>query len=230
MVVFSRTSLSTGDIFTGAAALIQRNVMLCGVGALLMFALKAGSDLGIRQWAVAGSVTAGLMGLVYMPVIGIVHYLLIARMMQAERLTDRGWSAGALLSFFGAYVLATIGMLFGIILLIIPGVILAIRWTIYGNFVIARGLAPVPAIKASWEATRGYGGTIFLALLVLGVCELPGIFIARGGFGAQAATTATVISGDIYTAVLGMIGLCVTTSIYALLVGPDHAHYTEVFA
>ena len=228
---FYRTNLTAGEILGEAIALIQRNLLLCAIGALIMFAVKTGSDLGVRQWLLAGSVKARLAGLPYFLVIAVIHYLLITRLMQAEGIANGGWSAGALLRFFSAYFLVAIGMILGLILLIIPGFILMIRWTIYANFIIGQGLRPVSSIKASWEATRGSGGAIFVAILVMGLAAAPGVFLTRGGFAAEAVmSTATVITGDLYAAVLGMVGLCITTSIYLLLVGPDHTRLTDIFA
>ena len=231
MTAYPRTSFTAGNIFAETAGLVRHNSVLCCVGALLMFAAKAGTDFGVRQGLPGDPRSAALFGLINIPVLAIIHYFVIARLMQAEQLTDRGWSAGGLLRFFAAHVLASLGMIFGIILLIVPGIIAAIRWAVYANFVIGRALAPISAIKASWEATRGHGGTIFLALFLLGMASLPGILVARGGFGTHAeASTATVVIGNFYTAVLGMGGLCVTTSIYALLVGSDHGRLSELFA
>ena len=70
----------------------------------------------------------------------------------------------------------------GFIMLIIPGIIFAIKLTFVPYLVMDKNLDPVEAVKESWRMTRGYGWTIFgmgfvsifiifggILLLILGV-------------------------------------------------------------
>jgi len=58
----------------------------------------------------------------------------------------------------------------GLLLLIVPGIIWALKYSLYGYFVIDRNMGPLEALKASAEATEGAKGELFsLALLLFGV-------------------------------------------------------------
>lgn len=54
----------------------------------------------------------------------------------------------------------------GTVLLVVPGVIAAVRLAWVPYLVIDERMAAVDAIKASWERTRGYGMTIFILWLI----------------------------------------------------------------
>lgn len=56
-------------------------------------------------------------------------------------------------------MVALIGI--GVILLIIPGIIIACRLTFTPYLVMDRGLDPIQAVEESWRMTRGHGWTIF---------------------------------------------------------------------
>jgi hypothetical protein len=225
----SWTYVRASDIFSEAAALIRRNLLLWAVGASAIFAATVGADLGVRAWLYTGPWAAILPSLLSFPIRETIVCLVIASLMRAERLAGRGWSPSAILPYFVAYFLATIATLFGFLLLIVPGVILMLRLPIFANLVIGQGLGPVEAMKASWKATRGSSGAIFVVMLVLNLASFTVVFM-RGGQSGSGTTIARLIYGDALIGVLSMTSICMTTSIYALLVGRDHTLLTEVFA
>ncbi len=86
------------------------------------------------------------------------------------------------------YILASavqgIIILLGFILLIIPGVILAIRLQYSRYLVVDKNLGPIEAVKTSWKITRGNTWNLFffailLVLInILGIlCFLVGLFV-----------------------------------------------------
>lgn len=76
---------------------------------------------------------------------------------------------GRLLPLIGAGIVATFLVLLGTMALIIPGIIIGCGLTATVAVVVAERLGPIDAIRRSWELTRGYRGTLFLAGLGLGV-------------------------------------------------------------
>lgn len=85
----------------------------------------------------------------------------------------------------GAGILISIICVIGFILLIIPGIIAAMRLQFAGFLVIDEGLGPIAAIKKSWAITRGSTGNLFLfwlltiLIVLLGViCLLVGVLVA----------------------------------------------------
>ena len=79
------------------------------------------------------------------------------------------------LAMSGIYFLC---VLIGFVLLIVPGIILAIGWQFAPYLVVEQGAGPIDALKRSWELTRGNRWTLFLlglaliGLNLLGLCAL----------------------------------------------------------
>ncbi len=79
---------------------------------------------------------------------------------------------GRLLPLIGAGIIATFLVLLGTMALVIPGIIIGLGLSATVAVVVAERLGPIDAIKRSWELTRGYRGTIFLAGFGIGVISL----------------------------------------------------------
>src|SRR5690606_7677363 len=84
------------------------------------------------------------------------------------------------LPFCAMSILATLGVIAGFILLIIPGLVIMARWLLAGPLVIARGDGAKRALGESWERTRGAEFSILIALLALVIGPIA-VMIA-GGF------------------------------------------------
>jgi len=69
--------------------------------------------------------------------------------------------------YLGMNILFIVGVVIGFILLIVPGIILAIGWSFAPYLVIEQGAGPVDALKRSWELTKGNRWTLFLLGLAL---------------------------------------------------------------
>jgi uncharacterized membrane protein len=102
----------------------------------------------------------------------------------------------------GAYVLMTLIVIGGFILLIVPGIIFACKLAFVPFLVTDKQMGAVAAIQASWRMTNGHAGTIFLMgllsipLFIAGViCLGVGVFIA--------GMWVNVASASLYYAVTG---------------------------
>lgn len=65
--------------------------------------------------------------------------------------------------------LTILPVLFAIMFLIIPGIVLALSWSLSFYFLVEKGKAPLEALRASNEATYGSKKWIFLATLLISV-------------------------------------------------------------
>jgi uncharacterized membrane protein len=80
--------------------------------------------------------------------------------------------------YLGMSIVFFVSVVIGFILLIVPGIIIAIGWSFAPYLVIEQGAGPIDALKRSWELTRGNRWKLFLlglALIginILGVCAL----------------------------------------------------------
>lgn len=88
-----------------------------------------------------------------------------------------------LATFIASSILYFLIILGGLILLIVPGIIWAIKFSLYGYFIVDKKLGPVQALKASAEATAGAKRDLFLFGLLLLLINLAGaLFFLIGLF------------------------------------------------
>ena len=139
-------------------------------------------------------------------------------------------------AFVGTSVVVLLGTMFGMVLLIVPGVLLALRWTLAANFTLTSDMRVSEALRASRDATEGVRGEIFGAYVVWGLALYgPAIFlaiIAGGGMESINSFDPSSAIGEIRVAwavFSGMAGLALGLGIFSVLVG-RHGRLSEVFA
>jgi hypothetical protein len=80
------------------------------------------------------------------------------------------WNPGPFWRFLGAEILAAIACFIGFLLLVVPGIILAVGLCFVPYVVIERGKWPIEALKESWGITKGHKWQLFLlGLALLGI-------------------------------------------------------------
>ena len=79
--------------------------------------------------------------------------------------------------YLGAYAIMYIIIVIGTILLIVPGIIFALRLYMIPYLIIDKKLWSIQAIKTSWKMTKGFGGTIFGLVLLCGLINILWILV-----------------------------------------------------
>lgn len=98
---------------------------------------------------------------------------------QKPQLSDLFREYPRLISYAIGSFLYAVAILVGFILLIIPGVIFAMRFAFYPFIIVDKGANPIDALKMSWAITRGQTIKLFLFGLALSVVYFLG-FLALG--------------------------------------------------
>ncbi len=95
--------------------------------------------------------------------------------------------------FFFRYIFATIlyGLMCagGVILLVVPGIYLAIRFSFYGYFIVDKNSGITESLKGSWRITRGSAWKLFLYSLVIGGMNILGALVLMVGLFATIPTS-----------------------------------------
>ncbi|MEK7558820.1 MAG: hypothetical protein AAB521_00775 [Patescibacteria group bacterium] len=97
------------------------------------------------------------------------------------------------LVYTGATILYALAVLGGLILLIIPGLILAIRLSFYYYLIVDRGVGVIDSLKISWAMTKGQILKLMLFQLVASIIYMLG-YLAFG-LGLIIATPMVLIAG-----------------------------------
>ena len=181
------------------------------------------------------SALEALFGVCSMVLFVIASYVLLTQMMAA---TGRPMRNGARFwSFVGMSILAMIGVMIGFLFLVIPGIVVLVRWSAANGFVLTGEHGITGSLGASWEATDGHGLSIFGAGLVvwiaLAVLSSVVLGVAFAGVGSGGGTfspllgLATAISG--FTEAFGnAVSFAFSIAVFHL-VAPADTSVAEVF-
>lgn len=91
------------------------------------------------------------------------------------------WRPELFLPYLAATVIATVLVLLGLILLIIPGIIIGLALSFATYLVVDRGLGPVAAVKESWRLTSGNRWRLFLFVLLIVLMNIGGLLLVVVG-------------------------------------------------
>lgn len=107
-----------------------------------------------------------------------------------ESLSARSlWTPNPFWKFTGAYLLIALIVLAGLILLIVPGVILAVMLMFTLYLVMDRKLGPIEALKESARITKGNRVQLFLFLLAIVGINILGLLVVFVGLLVTAPVT-----------------------------------------
>lgn len=153
--------ITSGAILKRTAEIVRGNAAMALAALAALVALAVGMDMAMGPDGTGNLFVTGLATV-------LAQYLITRTVMEKRSLqAPSGYRAAGFAAVFGVCVLSNIGIILGFVLLIVPGVYLAIRWfaavpALFGEQVDVTG-----ALGESWEKTKGHGSAIFGALVVV---------------------------------------------------------------
>jgi hypothetical protein len=225
--------LDIGKVFQQTIEVLKRNIATFGGMALLM----AGLPSAINSFSQAMSKAMPLLSVVtgVVAIAGFVATLILQGALMYGSVQDLNGSPASAgdclkvgvknwLPLLGLFVLMGLGFMLGAILLIVPGVLLALRWAVSGPVLVMEGRGITDAMDRSVTLTKGRRWGIFLLFLVLWIAALilEGLTfsLAGGTAGLQAAAvsghavTATLMLGPIFSVLSNLIGPVFIAALY----------------
>jgi hypothetical protein len=197
--------IEVGEVVGEAFSIYRDNV-----GPLLGSAIVVFAVVGIAAGLLVntGGVILGLLAAIVRVAGQALYTGFVVRLVEDVRDGRRDHSVGDLFSaaapaigpliVFG--ILSAIGVGIGLILLIIPGLILATFWSLGPPAIVVERAGPIEAFGRSWHLVRGNAWSVFWTLLVV-LLILIAIGIVLGAIGAAigdvASLVANVLSGAI---------------------------------
>ena len=138
---------------------------ISAAGVLLGLADTVTTSVGVGQMTLGNGAGTALFG--FGSAVGSVigGFLLAKAVIATQRTVEPGMTGFG--SYFVMSILYGFGVMVGLILLVIPGIILIIRWVPSLGFLIGSDKGASVSLSASWAATKGHGIAIFLASAVV---------------------------------------------------------------
>jgi uncharacterized membrane protein len=122
--------------------------------------------IGAREdWNPLASLAYSL--LVSALILGAYHVYLKTRDREPVDIVDMFNVVGRVVSYFLATFITVFLVAIGIVLLIVPGIIVAVRLSLIPFVVLDEGAGPLDALQRSWDLTRGFTIDLFLFFVLL---------------------------------------------------------------
>ncbi|RZJ45661.1 MAG: hypothetical protein EON86_01010 [Brevundimonas sp.] len=220
--VIQRTFTSIGQ---NAAVFFGASVILVGIPSTIS-ALGQGSLTSANPYSGFGFVILGTM----LYFIGL--YLLQGMVVKAAvngfngKKTAFGDAFGAGLRMFfpllGLSIVATLGALLGYILLVVPGILLSVIWSVAAPAVVVEKRGVFESLQRSRDLTRGFRWPVFGLIVIYVVLSwifglaMGGLSLATGGTftGGTPNLAVTLISGPLTNIVAGVVASAGVASLY----------------
>jgi uncharacterized membrane protein len=166
------------DIISDAWRLMLKNLSFFVAIVIIYGLISGGFDflnfkLGPSLWASFVSLLSLVVTLIL--VIGIAKISLLIVDQDEVGLSALYRSAGKFFRVLVGQILYGLIVLAGFILLIVPGIIWGIRYSMYLYFIVDKDMGPIEALTASARVTQGYKLQLFLLNLLLGLLNLAGL-------------------------------------------------------
>lgn len=150
--------------------LVKKNVRLIALLILAFFVYQV--IQGIVQGFFRESIIAALISLAFTVVtlfleIGFIKIILKIVDGHKAQIQELWAYPQYLLRMIGATIIYGLIVLAGFILLIIPGIYLALRLQFYSYYIVDKNTGAIDSLKMSWKATEGNVINIFLFMLLL---------------------------------------------------------------
>ncbi len=160
----------SGFFISVLAAVLLINLGLNAIGALVSDSAALSLLVGVVSWILQVLISIGLLRIP-------LKFLDGQKGEFGDLVSGGRWFVNYLI----ASVLYALMVLGGLVLLIVPGIILGIRFQFFGYLIVDKNLGATEALKKSWAMTKGSVWDLFLLGVVLALLNLAGALVLMVG-------------------------------------------------
>ena len=197
--------VTIGELFTQTWELMRETMQSVIVALLILVAMGVVSDLGAKSGR--GGFTAFSIATI------VAQYVLTAKALNAIGLLEGGKPKRRIMALVGLELLVQCATLLGL-LLIVPGVLFFVRWSIAVPILLSEDVGVIGAMRRSWEETRDRFWTILVFFLTIYVPLLGFAIGADISFSEQFTVPSNIIT-NLLIFVASAIGWYGSVAIYA---------------
>ena len=212
-----------GAILASIGQVIRQNA---AAAALVMAGLTAvGSFADSMMARDGGEATGGALqlGVGFATIFAL--YWLTHVMLESQGLRDPGVPR-RMVSYFGQAIVISLAVIIGLLVLIVPGLILAARWSLAQPLLIGRGAGAMDALGESWRMTAGST----LAIIVAGVVVFGGWIAIGIGMALLIGEEglASIVMLQIISNAVNVLSVAFVVALFGLL-APAREQFGDVF-
>ena len=153
--------------------LIGAFVLAMALSGIVSAVLDPGQNAAPSFSGTLGGIVSGLVGMLVE--LGLVTFTIRAHdSVETVKINDL-WNPQAFLRYFGGQILVGLCVLIGLVLLIIPGIILALALMFTSYLIVDKGRGPIEAMKESARITKGNRWNLFLLVLAIVALNIVGL-------------------------------------------------------
>ncbi|WP_226016848.1 hypothetical protein [Novosphingobium sp. FKTRR1] len=217
----SNEVVTVGSVLTSWFATLRRHGAVCALAGGLIAVLGVLIDLTLGE-------KGGQLALSFASF--FVQYHLVEYVLNRDFGTPVGGRHYG--SAFGAAFLSTLGAGGAMLLLIVPGLYVAARWSLSDALVIGEGLGAIESLRESWRRTADAAWTIVISYVLIGLAFVGGLLllglIAELTKQAVAETTIASVGGNAFGGFISVVISLLACSLYGLI-GNATAALDDVF-
>ena len=218
MATLPTRDLKIGKVIDKTLGVLELNAVPTLIFVLVLTAVS----LPITYFSVGSTAPMQVLGgqLLQNVVAMVCGYFLLVAMVRRTGLQSR-MGDDVFLPYIGLSLLATLAVMLGLIVLILPGLFLMIRWSIAQPLLVARGEGVMASLGESWDRTRGNEFSIFVAALAL-LVPLIVVIIGAGALFEKANLFGMAIT-QLATSGVSAALLAMGVALYGMIVGVGEA-------
>ncbi len=208
------SAVTLGSLLSRTSDTLSASLKAVALYIGVLSALGVAIELAFGGGEASAATAVGFLQLCLFLAAIVAQYLLIEAMLKQTGLFSAD-TTRRYLPFLGQSILLSLGIVLGLILLIIPGLLLAARWSLASPLLVGEHKGAVEAIRESWELTRGHTAALLVAALVLLLIMVAAVALAAGAsqidetlgivLTEMAANAVSVIFGGFGVAAYGML-------------------------
>ncbi len=113
-----------------------------------------------------------------------------------------------------ASIIAGLGIAAGLLLFVVPGIVLMLRWYVVAQSAAIEHEGWLPALRRSHQLTQGHYGHVFVFSIYVAVIGSAPVFLADLGFGDDSTTVVSFLVGLITQVIAWSFGALATALLY----------------
>jgi uncharacterized membrane protein len=184
-------------------------ILVMGVPWLVLFAAQLATPLILQKVGMEETTASGLASVICWPLsivyqMGVINICLKIVRGESFSFADMLTKANGFM-FFVSTLLYGIGVGVGCLLLIFPGIMVALMFVFYDFLIVDKNVGPIEALKMSADLTKGIKWDLLLFFIICGAMQIVGLLFLVVGV-IPAVIVSSIAKAHIYYSLVGGAG------------------------